>query len=132
MSINTERYNNLKTILVDANTLRKNNIQKSHIDEILTDIVADINSKLKTAKSIGEHHIITDIPLVFSIPNTCTRDAQRIIWSSLISLLKSKNYNVIINHNKEYCRLKITWLTQTDETLIKSQLKLLRDCQGTF
>lgn len=92
----------------------------------------DINSKLKTAKSIGEHHIVTDIPLVFSIPNTCTRDAQRIIWSSLISLLKSKNYNVIINHNKEYCRLKITWLTQTDETLIKSQLKLLRDCQGTF
>jgi hypothetical protein len=132
MSINTERYNNLKTILVDANTLRKNNIQKSHIDEILTDIVMDINSKLKTAKSIGEHHIVTDIPLVFSIPNTCTRDAQRIIWSSLISLLKSKNYNVIINHNKEYCRLKITWLTQTDETLIKSQLKLLRDCQGTF
>jgi hypothetical protein len=132
MSIDTSRYNNLKSALVDAATLRKNNIQRSHIDEILTDIVIDINSKLKTAKSIGEHQIITNIPIVYPIPNTCTKDAQRIIWSSLISLLKSKGYTVTMQQNNEHCRLKITWLTKTDESLIQSQLKLLRDCQGNI
>src|SRR6185436_10332753 len=132
MSINTERYNNLKTILVDASTLRKNNIQKSCIDDILTDIVFDINAKLKTAKSIGEHYIITELPLFFPIPNTCPKDAQRIVWSALISLLKSKNYNVFINHNKNYCKLKITWLTKIDESLIQAQLQVLRDCQSNF
>jgi hypothetical protein len=122
----------LKNSLVDAKTLRNNNIQKSYIDDILRDIISNINTELKIAKSNGDHYIITEIPLIFNIPNTHVKDSQRIIWSALIALLKNKNYGVIIDHNTNSCRLKITWLAPADESLIQSQLRLLNECTGEF
>jgi len=118
--------------LVDAHTLKNNNVQKRAIDENIADIIININTELKTARTNGESTIVVEIPIVFQIPNMTNKDAQRIIWSSIIDMLKNKNYNVLINHNKDNCRLKITILDREDTLRIKQQMDILANNSGQF
>lgn len=122
----------MENILVDAKTLKNNSTQKRYIEEIIHDIILKINSELKLARKNGEHYIISEIPIIFDIPNMTTKDAQRSIWAQTIDILRKKNYIVYINHTKNSCRLKITWLAADDEAKIQNQMDILRTCSATF
>jgi hypothetical protein len=119
-------------ILIDAHQLKNNNVQKRALDEQINDIIKNINSELKTARSNGENGIITELPIIFQIPGVNNKDSQRIIWSTVIEVLKKKNYNVILNHNKSNCRLKITMLNKEDDLKIKHQMDILANSTGSF
>lgn len=119
--------------LIDANTFKNNGVQRRHIDEQIQEIIIRINNELKVSQKSGNHYIISEIPIIFDIPNMINKDAQRIIWSTLIRILKEKNYTVFINHNKNNCRLKISWLHPEDEKKIQTQLDILaQNSSDTF
>jgi hypothetical protein len=120
-------------LLIDAITLKSNNnMQRKALDDYIHDIITGINSSLKNARSNGESGIIIEIPIIFAISGMNNKDAQRIIWSSVIEILKKKNYNVLINHNKSSCRLKITMLDTEDTKKIQYQLDILKSNAGQF
>jgi hypothetical protein len=118
--------------LTDANTLRNNSTQKRKIKEEVVSILKKINEEIKDAHRIGKHIIITDIPIVFDIPNMDNKSAQRSVWANVVEILKYKNYRVWINPSKNHCQLKITWLSSDDELHIKNQTKILADSTYQF
>lgn len=118
--------------LVSANSLRNNNLQKRNLKEVITDIIRRMNQELIAAHREGCHHIITNIPITFNIPNMSNKDSQRYIWASVIDELKSKDYRIWISPGKDTCKIKITWMSPEDETEIKYQTQLIAKHSHSF
>jgi hypothetical protein len=112
-------------ILVDAEKLRCGSLQKKQIIEQLKEILKNISSEIKIAYTQGKHEIITGIPTVFEIASMTNAEAQRVIWANILLELKKKNYRVKIKHDNASCYLKITWLSENDETEMRAQLQTL-------
>jgi hypothetical protein len=129
MSFNIDVSND---VLANADLLKNSNVQKRLITNNVIDILRKINEDLHTAQRAGQHKIITEIPIVFDIPNMSNADAQRAIWSNIIEALKTKNYRIAICPAQKSCKLRITWLSEDDEQTIKYQLQILADHTQQF
>lgn len=118
--------------ILNASSLRNNNIQRRHIKENITEILKRLNQELITSHREGKHFIITTLPITFDIPNMINKDTQRLIWSRVIEFLIEKNYRVWINPTKDSCRLKITWMQEVDEIDINDQNNIIIKHTKTF
>lgn len=118
--------------LVHANNLRNNNLQKRHLKENIVEIIRRISQELITAHKEGKHHIITNIPITFDIPNMLNKDSQRYIWSNIIDELKKKEYRVWISPSNDICKLKITWMSPDDENEIDVQTNTIAKHTHSF
>lgn len=114
-----------KDALINATNLRNNNQQQRNLKEVITDIIKRINQELISAHRDGNHHIITTMPITFSVPNMSNSDSQRYIYASVIDELISKDYRIWIAPSKNICRIKITWMSPDDETEMKYQTQLI-------
>ena len=123
--MSSDRIQLSKDALVTANSLRNNNLQKRNLKEVITDIIRRISQELIIAHREGSHHIITTMPITFSIPNMSNTDSQRYIYASVIDELISKDYRIWISPGKDVCKIKITWMSPEDETEIKYQMQLI-------
>lgn len=123
--MSSDRIQLSKDALVTANSLRNNNLQKRNLKEVITDIIRRISQELIIAHREGSHHIITTMPITFSIPNMSNTDSQRYIYASVIDELISKDYRIWIDPGKDVCKIKITWMSPEDETEIKYQMQLI-------
>jgi hypothetical protein len=112
-------------IVINANALRNNNIQKRHIKESITEILKRLNQELINAHREGKHFIITSLPITFDIPNMINKDSQRLIWSSILNFLLEKKYRVWINPTNDSCKIKITWINEVDEVEISEQNNII-------
>ena len=111
--------------LCSANNLRNNNLQRRSLTEAAVDIIRRINQELILAHREGRHDIITTMPIVFSIPNMSNTDSQRYIYASVIDELINKGYRIWISPDKDTCKIKVTWMSDTDEAEIKYQIQLI-------
>jgi hypothetical protein len=111
--------------LITAHSLRNNNLQKRNLKEAITDIIRRISQELFEAHREGSHHIITTMPITFSIPNMSNTDSQRYIYASIIDELISKDYRIWISPGKDVCKIKITWMSPEDESEMKYQMQLI-------
>lgn len=123
---------NIENILVDAKTLQSNNAHKRYIHDYLEEILLQINKDIKAAKLMGQNYVVAELPTIYDIPNTCNSDSQRTIWARTIEILKKKNYRVCINHTKDSCLLKITWLPAEEERKIALERKIIQENSGKF
>jgi hypothetical protein len=114
-----------KDALINATNLRNNNLQQRNLKEVITEIIKRISQELISAHRDGNHHIITTMPITFSIPNMSNSDSQRYIYASVIDELISKDYRIWIAPGKNACRIKITWMSPADETEMKYQTQLI-------
>ncbi len=112
-------------LLIDANNLRHNNVQKRQIREYLVDILKRIDEELKTAHQEGRHELITELPIIFGISHMSEKSAQREIWFKVIEYLKNKNYQVVIQPRDDTCLLKLTWFSQKDIAEIKHKITVI-------
>lgn len=111
--------------LCNANSLRNNNLQRRSLTEAVVDIIRRINQELIIAHREGRHDIITTMPIVFSIPNMSNTDSQRFVYASVIEELISKGYRIWICPDKDNCKIKITWMSDSDDAEIKFQTQLI-------
>ena len=123
--MNSDKIQISKDALITATSLRNNNLQKRSLKESITDIVKRISQELLTAHREGSHHIITTMPITFSIPNMSNTDSQRYIYASVIDELISKDYRIWIAPGKNVCQIKITWMSPEDESEVKYQIQLI-------
>lgn len=111
--------------LIQAYTLKNNNLQKRHLKEEITNIIKRISEELFISHREGKHDIITTIPITFSIANMLNKDSQRIIYASVLDELIKKNYRAWISVTSDVCRLKITWMSPEDELEVKYQTSII-------
>ena len=111
--------------LINASKLRNNNLQKRSIMKAATEIIRRISDELLIAHREGKHDLLTTIPITFAIPNMSNKDSQRVIYASVISELKKKEYRLIIIPQKNECQLNITWMSSEDESEMKFQTQLI-------
>ena len=111
--------------LIHANNLRNSNIQKRQLKETITEIIRRICQELIISHRSGSHHLITTIPITFSIPNMSNKDSQRCVWAAVISEIKKKGYRIWISPHADECKIKITWMSPEDETDIKFQMDVI-------
>jgi hypothetical protein len=123
--MNSDKIQISKDALINATSLRNNNLQKRNLKEVITDIIKRISQELLTAHREGSHHIITTMPITFSIPNMSNTDSQRYIYASVIDELISKDYRIWIAPSKNICQIKITWMSSEDESEVKYQMQLI-------
>lgn len=112
-------------MVINANSLRHNNIQKRHLKENITEILKRLNQELINSHREGKHFIVTTLPITFDIPNMINKDSQRLIWSSVIQYLIEKKFRVWINPTNNSCKIKITWINETDEIDISNQNQII-------
>jgi len=123
---------NIENILVDAKTLQSNNAHKRYIYDYLEQILLQLNKDIKGAKLMGQNQVIAELPTVYDIPNTSNSDSQRTIWARTIEILKKKNYRVYINHTKDSCLLKISWLPPEEERKIAKERQIILESSKRF
>lgn len=123
---------NVENLIVDAKTLQSNNAHKRYIYEYLEEILLNLNKDIKSAKLMGQSYVVSELPTIFDIPNVFNSDSQRTIWARTIEILKKKNYRVCINHTKNSCLLKISWLPQEEERKIAIERRIIKENSGTF
>jgi hypothetical protein len=119
-------------VLVDANHLKNNGIQKRQIKEHVVAILRKINDELREAHMEGKHVIITQLPIIFDISNMNLHDSRRAVWATIISTLRCKNYRVWICSSNDDCKLKITWISEEDELLLQNQKQILSKHTASF
>jgi len=112
-------------MVINANSLRNNNIQKRHIKETITEILKRLNQELINTHREGKHFIVTTLPITFDIPNMNNKDTQRLIWSRVLEYLLEKKYRVWINPTNDSCKIKITWINEVDEIDIADQNRII-------
>ena len=115
----------MSDILTDAERLKKNSLQKKSLKENIHGILRQLNDEILSAKSVGNMEIKTTIPITFTSPNMSNKNAQRIIWSSIIKELNEKKYRVSINPKGDKCTLLIKWISKEEEKVVKEQMDLI-------
>jgi len=132
MSVDNDKDLVARDIVVDANKLRHSNIQKKVLKENITQILRKINDELSVSHREGNYSTITTMPIVFDIPNMSNKVSQRIIWFHVLQHLMVKNYRVAINPSKDFCKLKITWITKEDEEMMSRQTQIIAEHTKRF
>lgn len=123
---------NIENLIVDAKTLQSNNAHKRYIHDYLEEILLNLNKDIKAAKLMGQNYVVAELPTIFDIPNVFNSDSQRTIWARTIEILKKKNYRVCINHTKDSCLLKISWLPAEEERKIALERQIIHENSGKF
>ena len=119
-------------VLINARSLRNNNIQKRQIKENIVEILRRLNQELITAHREGKHNIITTLPITFDISNMINKNSQRVIWSNIVEFLIKRKYRVWINPTNNSCKIKITWINEADENEIEMQNNIIIKNTKTF
>jgi len=115
----------MSNILVDAEILKKSSEQREILRKSTTDILRSLMDDIMRAKQSYKSNLTTRLPITFQIPGLSNKDAQRIIWSNIITELNKKNYRVKINPSKDACLLQIIWISKEEESVIREQLDLI-------
>ena len=124
--------NTFRQSLIDAKILKNNDIQRGRIHDNVIEIMREIDDEIKESHREGLHHIVVPIPICFDIPNMTNANAQLAIWSTIIKVLKEKNYRAWINYDKDSCRIKITWISESDESELMERKHILKDASLNF
>lgn len=115
----------MSNIIIDAEILKRSSEQKDILKKETLDILRSISDDIMKAKQSYKNSVVTTLPINFTVPGLLNKDAQRIIWSSIIKELNKKNYRVKIKPTKNKCLLKIVWISKEEESVIKQQMDLI-------
>ncbi len=115
----------MSNVLVDAEILKKSSEQREILKKTTIDILRSLMDDIMRAKQGYKNFVVTSVPITYQIPGLSNKDAQRIVWSNLIKELNEKNYRVRLHPTKDKCKIKITWISREEESVIQEQLNLI-------
>jgi len=111
---------------IRAADIRRNNIQQIELKKNIHGILYSIDTDIKNALNAGLKSITYNAPIQFSVPNMTNKEAQREIYSEIISSLKKRKYNVQIDLNhQDRVTFYIDWILPEDEVRVKMQTDII-------
>ena len=108
-----------------ASSLKKNEPQTKAIKKEVSSILRQIDDELKVAHESGKHGCTIMVPINFSIPFMKNKDAQRIIYSMILSSLIDREFNPKIELNENASVFHVSWLSDEEQAEINIQNALL-------
>lgn len=112
-------------ILIDAEILKRSSEQKEFLKKTINDILRSLMDDIQKAKHTYKNSVDTTLPITFTTPGLSNKDSQRIIWSSVIRALNKANYRVKLKPTTEKCKIRIIWVSEEEESIIRAQLDLI-------
>lgn len=117
---------------ITATQLSKTGARGKDIDTIVRDQLQIIDDKLLRAdRSWGRNVVTYDLPNNMSLPGLEKRDAQRIVYSSIIKSLVLRGFEVRLLLEKNQTVLYIAWVTILNVEELEAMNKLLHDVRIT-
>lgn len=97
---------------ITAQHLSKSGAKGKVLDSIIREQLAIIDEKLIRAdRTWGRNVVAHDLPTCISLPGLEKKDAQRILYSSIIRSLDKRGFETRINLTEEVSTLYIVWMT---------------------
>ena len=112
---------------ITAKQLSKSGAKGKDLDTIIRDQLIIIDDSLQRAdRTWGRNVIAQTLPTNFSLPGLKKKDAQRIIYATIIKNLFSRGFNVRILLEAERTTLFLEWVTGLNSEEIDTMNNLIR------
>jgi hypothetical protein len=111
---------------VTAAQLAKSGARGKDLDNVVHEQLQIIdNVLLRTPRSWGRNVVPHDLPTVFNIPGLNKKDAQRIVYSSILKSLDRRGYETKILLEPDKTRIFIAWMTDLDVDEVEAMNALI-------
>ena len=117
---------------VTAKQLSKSGAKGKDLDGIVREQLLIIDDHLQRAdRTWGRNVIAHDLPTSFSFPGLEKRDAQRIIYATIIRSLRERGFSVRLLLEVEHTVLYIEWVTDLNAEEVDAMNCLIRQVRIT-
>jgi hypothetical protein len=112
---------------VTAKQLSKSGARGKDLDGVVRDHLQIIDDKLlRAVRSWGRNVVVHDLPTVMSLPGLDKKDAQRIVYSTILRSLDQRGFETRILLEADTTKVFIIWTTDLDVEEIEAMNKLIR------
>ncbi len=109
-----------------AEKLSKSGARGKEIDLIIREQLQMIDDRLLRAERKWGRNVVThDLPIQFTIPGLEKKDAQRIVYSSILRSLERRKFEVCLCLEENRSTLYIAWVTDLDVDEVEAMNALI-------
>ena len=112
---------------VSAKQLSKSGARGKDLDSVVREHIQIIDDKLLHADRTWGRNVVThDLPTTLSLPGLDKRDAQRIVYSSILRSLDKRGFETKILLETNSTTIFIAWMTDLDIEEVEAMNALIR------
>ncbi len=113
------------SIVVSSDKLKKNILKKKMLNEIINGNLYRLNTIIDTAYKNNKDQIVTNLPIIFNIPDTLNhKEFSLEVYYNIIEILEKKNYKVNIRIKENETLIKINWRSDNNDSIDQMKKKL--------
>ena len=112
---------------VTAKRLSQSGARGRELEAIVREHLQIIDDKLLRAeRAWGRNTLIHDLPVTFALPGLDKRDAQRIVYSSILRSLDKRGFETRILLEDDRTAVVVAWMTDLDSQEVEAMSALIR------
>jgi hypothetical protein len=112
---------------VTAKNLSKSGARGKDLDAVVREQLQIIDDKLLRAdRTWGRNVVVHDLPTVLALPGLDKKDAQRIVYSSILRSLDRRGFETRIILEDDFTKIAIAWMTDLDAEEVEAMNALIR------
>jgi hypothetical protein len=112
---------------VTAKQLSKSGARGKDLDAVVREHLQIIDDKLlKADRTWGRNVVTHDLPTVLALPGLDKKDAQRIVYSTILRSLDRRGFETRIILEPDFTTVFITWMTDLDIEEVEAMNALIR------
>lgn len=118
---------NFYIMSVTAKQLSKSGARGKDLDAVVREHLQIIDDKLlKADRTWGRNVITHDLPTMLALPGLDKKDAQRIVYSTILRSLENRGFETRIVLEPDYTKIFIVWMTDLNSEEIEAMNTLIR------
>jgi hypothetical protein len=112
---------------ITAKRLSQSGARGRELESIVREHLQIIDDKLLRAeRTWGRNTLVHDLPVTFGLPGLDKRDAQRIVYSSILRSLDRRGFETRILLEPERTAVCIAWMTDLDSQEVEAMSAFIR------
>lgn len=118
---------NFYIMSVTAKQLSKSGARGKDLDAVVREHLQIIDDKLlKADRTWGRNVITHDLPTMLALPGLDKKDAQRIVYSTILRSLENRGFETRIVLEPDFTKIFIVWMTDLNSQEIEAMNTLIR------
>lgn len=112
---------------ITAKHLSKSGARGKDLDSVVREHLQIIDDKLLRVNRVWGRNVVShDLPMILSLPGLDKKDAQRIVYSSILRSLDKRGFETRIVLDANYTTIFIAWMTDLDVDEVEAMNAILR------
>ena len=117
----------VRTMSVTAKKLSKSGARGKDLDAVVREHLQIIDDKLlKADRTWGRNVVTHNLPTMLTLPGLDKKDAQRIVYSTILRSLDRRGFETRILLEPDYTTVYIAWMTDLDIEEVEAMNALIR------